>query len=114
MFDLQIVDPVPGLEALGAQVQLRELSYGALREAMGAATGAARASDALLAAALFVDGAPIGLETLDALPGRFAGPIARAMERCLELHGMTQRVKVEAANDEGKNEADGASAEGEL
>lgn len=116
MFELQIVDPVPGLETLGAQVQLRELRYGALRAVMQAAQAPERAGEALLAAALYIDGAPVGLEGLDAVPGRFAGAIARAMARCLELHGMTSAATEppRAANDAEADDAGlSASAPGE-
>ena len=115
MFELQIVDPVPGLERLGDQVQLRELCYGDLRRAMSEANGVGRAGEALLARSLWVDGAPIGLEALDALPGRFAGAIARAMERCLMLHGMGPPAAPDesAANDEDGDAPGEASTPGE-
>jgi hypothetical protein len=96
MFELQTVEPVEGLEGLGAQVQLRELSYGQMRAALGSAPEASRAGDALLARSLHVDGAPLGLERLDAAPGRFSGAIARAMQRCLALHGMGGEAPLDA------------------
>jgi hypothetical protein len=112
MFELQTVDPVPGLEPLGARVQLRELSYGAMRAAMTSAPDGARAGEALLGASLMVDGAPLGLAALDALPGRFAGAITRALAHCLALHGLGPPTPGDAANDEAPAEA-GAPAAGE-
>jgi hypothetical protein len=100
MFELQTIEPVPGLEALGARVQLRELSYGSLRAAMRAVAGSDRASELLLGASLYVDGAPLGLDGLDALPGHLSGAVARAMSRCLELHGMGAAAEPKAANED--------------
>lgn len=109
MFELQTVPAPAGLAALGARVELRELSYGALRRAMQAAASQGQAGEALLAACLYVDGEPLGLEALQALPGRFAGAIARALERALELHGMTSGA-ADAANDAAAVPAEGARA----
>ncbi len=95
MFELQTVPAPAGLAALGERVELRELSYGALRAAMQSAVVRGQAGEALLAASLHVDGEPLGLEALEALPGRFAGAIARALQRTLELHGMS----LDAANE---------------
>jgi hypothetical protein len=87
-YELQRV-PCPELGVLGAQVELRELSYGALRRAMAQADEASGVGDAVLAAALYVDGEPLGQEALDALPGRYSMPITNALARCLKLHGLT-------------------------
>lgn len=87
MFALQTI-PVPGLAALGV-VELHELSYGQLRDAMGQAPGRQLAAEALLAASLVINGQAVGtLDGLRALPGRFAGAISVALMLCLKLHGM--------------------------
>lgn len=91
-------EPCPALSDLGAQVELRELSYGALRRAMAQASEAGGVGDAVLAASLHVDGAPLGLAGLEALPGRWSMAIANALTRCLELHGLTS-AKPRAADE---------------
>lgn len=89
-FELQ-TRPVPdGLAAIGASVELRELPYGKMRAAMVAAEKASESADRLLSASLHVDGAPIGFDALQALPGRFAGAISKALEQCLEMHGLSR------------------------
>jgi hypothetical protein len=96
-FELQR-EPCPGLADLGDEVELRELSYGALRRAMAQASETSGVGDAVLAASLHVDGEPLGLAGLDALPGRLSMAIANALTRCLELHGLTS-AKPRAADD---------------
>jgi hypothetical protein len=103
MFELQIQDAPPGLAALGRWVELHELPYGELRAVMRT-TARDLAGEGLLGACLFVDGAPIGLEALLALPGRFSGAIAAAMGRAMALHGM---VTEEADDDSDSDEDDG-------
>jgi hypothetical protein len=70
----------------GQRVELHELSYGALREAMRQVGEAERYTEAVLAASLHVDDAPLGLEALYALPGRFAGAITEGLRAAAELH----------------------------
>lgn len=90
MFELR-TEPAPqGLASLGQVVELHELCYGAMRDAMAAGVGA-ESADRLLAASLHVDGEPVGYDALQALPGRFAGSIARALEQTLRLHGLGQQ-----------------------
>lgn len=102
MFELRIV-PLPRLAELGESVELRELSYGELRRVMQEASGK-RAGESLLGATLCVNGTPIGLEALDALPGRFAGALGAALQECLGLYGMApppEPSEAPSANDEG-------------
>lgn len=88
-FALQ-VEPCPALSAgLGRAVELRELSYGAMKRAFRAGGGLEHATDALFAFALHVDGSPLGIEGLDALPGHLAEDINAAITRCLRMHGMS-------------------------
>jgi hypothetical protein len=107
MFELQTIPAPAGLAPLGSSVELRELSYGAVRRAMAEGEGR-RASEALLAASLHVDGAPLTLDTLDALPGRFSSAIGQALGQTLALHGMGAASEDDAAND-----AAGGPAQGE-
>lgn len=92
-------EPVPGLADLGARVELREVSYGAVKRAMGAAPEGL-VGEALLGAALHVDGEPLGLEGLLELPGRFSSAIAEALARCLEVHGLRRGAPGEDASAE--------------
>jgi hypothetical protein len=112
MFELQTVPAPEGLAALGERVELRELTYGELRRTMATADRA-QAGEALLAASLYVDGAPLGLDALQALPGRFAGGIARALERTLALHGMGVTAPAEDTDEASAAEPSEASAPGE-
>lgn len=86
-----LVRPVPQrlAEAIGGTVELRELTFGQIREAIRLGGEQERASESLLAASLHVDGKPIGMPALLALPGRFAGVIAQAMKECAEMHGIS-------------------------
>ena len=59
-----------------------------MRDAMKEGGKQERASEALLAASLHVDGAPVDLEALLDLPGRYAGDIGRALTKCHEMHGL--------------------------
>lgn len=118
MFELLIIEPLPGLEELGAQVQLREQPAGIVIEAMerGQAIGSHRGIDAVLAVSLFVDGEPIGtLEALDGLPGRFVSGLIDARGRCVDLYRFTVRSTPPAAsNDSDANDAQaGATTPGE-
>jgi hypothetical protein len=111
MFELQVISPVPGLEALGERVELRELAYRDVRAALAAGSEVARSTEALFAASLHVDGAPLGLDALDALPGRLAGSVTRALQRCLALHGMGAPAGGEAAGEaSGETTGEGPAA----
>ena len=88
MFELQRKPAPAGLAALG-DVEVRELGYGAMREAMSATDKPGQSAERLLAASLHVNGEPLGYEALQQLPGRFAGAIAASLEVCLRLHGLT-------------------------
>jgi hypothetical protein len=72
----------------GTVVELRELTYGQMRAAMRHGGEQELASEALLGAALHVDGEPLGLEGLLNLPGRFAGDVAKVMRQCHVMHGL--------------------------
>lgn len=87
-FELQ-TEPGPAALAPLGDVQVRELSYGRMREVMGEADKPGQSAERLLAASMWVDGAPIGFDALQALPGRFAGAISEALAQCLRLHGLT-------------------------
>jgi len=88
-YELQ-AEPVSGkLAALGGVVELRELPYGVMREVMASGDKPGQSADRLLGAALHVDGVPLGYEALEALPGRFSGAIAGALQRCMVMHGLT-------------------------
>ena len=92
MFEL-ITEPAPaGLAQLGTVVEIRELSYGAMRETMAASEQPGQSAERLLAASLFVDGKPYGYEALRALPGRFSGFIAEALGQTMRVHGL-ERAK---------------------
>jgi hypothetical protein len=87
-FQLQ-TEPAPaGLAQLGTTVEIRELSYGAMRETMAASDQPGQSAERLLGATLFVDGTAIGYEGLRALPGRFSGAIADALGQTLRVHGL--------------------------
>jgi len=88
-FDLQTQSAPAALAPLGMVVELRELAYGEMREAMEQADKPGQAAERLLAASLVVDGVPLGYAALRALPGRFSGGIASALQRCLAMHGLT-------------------------
>lgn len=100
MFELQTRPAPAALAVLGAVVELREIDYAATLDAMFAvstSTRKARPIDGLLAACLFVDGKPIGLEALLALPGRFTRSIQQAGDMIGEMHSTdTDRAEVEA------------------
>jgi hypothetical protein len=97
-FDLQTLEAEPALQALG-HVQLRELSYGDMREAMRT-SGATDAADVLLGRCLLVDGEPIGLARLRALPGRLAGALARSTVQVMRLHGLAEPASAEAPGED--------------
>jgi hypothetical protein len=113
MFELQVIDPVPGLEELGASVQLREQPYGVVRPIL--TSGHARVNEELLVVSLHIDGTPLGtLEALDALPGAVVVQLLKAIARCNALYGLTESQDPDAAaRDEGRDEAGGPSAPGE-
>jgi hypothetical protein len=81
----RVVEPVAGFEALG-RAELHELSCGEVNRVMRQAPDGLH-GEALLAACLRIDGAPLGLERLQALPGRFFFAVRRAVDRCGVLHG---------------------------
>ena len=102
MYELQR-EPVPdGLATLGQSVELWELNYGVMRETMAQSEKPGQSAERLLAASLHVDGVPLGYDGLQALPGRFAGAIAAALERVMRMHGLM--------DDAPKADADGPKA----
>jgi hypothetical protein len=85
-----IIEPVPALAGLGSRVELHELSVGAVKRTIIEAAEthqSARWPDMLLGRALWIDGEPIGIERLDALPGRLTPVVTAAIKRCMVLHG---------------------------
>jgi hypothetical protein len=94
MFQLQ-VEPAPaGLAPLGQVVELREMTYGAMRDSMSSSESG-QSAERLLGASLYVDGQPIGYEGVRALPARFSNAIAEALGQAMKLHGL----QVAAATD---------------
>jgi hypothetical protein len=88
MFQLITETAPAGLAQLGAVVEIRELSYGAMRDTMSASEQPGQSAERLLADSLFVDGVPIGFQALRALPGRFSGAIAEALGQTMRVHGL--------------------------
>jgi hypothetical protein len=87
-FELRVM-PAPAIFAcLGGVVELREVPYGMARQALNAGGKRGYSAEGLLAVSLHVDGAPIGLDALLALPGRFTGHISKAMQAAVDLHGL--------------------------
>jgi hypothetical protein len=72
----------------GTVIELRELTYGQMRDAMRAGGDVERASESLLGQSLHVDGKPVGLDALLALPGRFAGLVGSVLSDCIRMHGL--------------------------
>jgi hypothetical protein len=103
-FALQ-TEPVAGLEELG-QCELREVPAGPLRLLMGHChTHDLDLTFSVLAASLHVDGEPIGLERLDALPARFLGPLQPVIQACIAMHDVGGRRSAD--------DTDGAPPSGE-
>ena len=93
MFELRTESAPAGLAPLGGVVEIRELSYGAMRESMAASAQAGQSAERLLGDCLFVDGKAIGFDALRALPGRFSGAIAEALEQTMRMHGLERAAK---------------------
>jgi len=72
----------------GTTIELRELSYGATTDAMRIGGERGRASEGLLGESLHVDGKPVGLDALLALPGRYMRLVGEALGDCIEMHGL--------------------------
>jgi hypothetical protein len=89
-FELQ-VQPLHGklTEAFdGAAVELRELPWIAVREAMSAGGERGFAGEGLLAASLHVDGKPVGIDALLQMPGRYTGALGVALMAVHRMHGL--------------------------
>ncbi|HXD04886.1 MAG TPA: hypothetical protein VN680_02475 [Burkholderiaceae bacterium] len=110
MFELHTEPAPPGLAPLGQVVELRELAYGPMREAMSNTTGPGQSAERLLGASLHVDGAPYGYDALRGLPGRFSQAIANALEQTLRMHGLEVTVEAPTPPAEGVGGADGSDA----
>jgi hypothetical protein len=100
-FELRNEPGPPGLAGLGERVELVELPYGQMREAMAAGDKPGQSADRLLSVALHVDGQPVGYDALLALPGRFSGGIAAALEQCLRMHGLADAAGPDADDPKG-------------
>jgi hypothetical protein len=109
-FQLQTEKAPAGLALLGQYVEIRELSYGAMRETMAASEQPGQSAERLLAASLYVDGQPIGYEALRGLPGRFSGAIADALGQTLRLHGLDRTATPSEAPPGGAGTAAAANA----
>jgi hypothetical protein len=91
MFTLRI-EPAPGgLATLGQLVELRELPLGQLTEAM------AKGGHHIFAAALHIDGVPIGVDGMQALPGRFAADVAEAEVTLRRMHDLDRLLVIHEA-----------------
>ena len=104
MFELRVIDPLPGLEDLGAEVQLRELPMGEYSAVFDAAHATGRGIVYIIANSLFVDGRPLGIDGFDALPGRYHAASRRLFERVAWLYN----IKVIPAGGEASPGADDA------
>lgn len=99
-YELQRVPVDPRLaEVLGADACFVEMSYGAVRKEMARAPAAMDSAEYLAAACIHVNGQPLGIEGLRAIPGRFTKLIAQAIEQTIRLHGMQNE---EQGDDAGK------------
>ena len=87
-FDPRVIPAPEGLAMLGTVVELRELPYGLMRQAIAKGYKVQATNEGLLAESLHIDGKPLGLERLMALPGRLAGPIGKALEAVIKLHDL--------------------------
>lgn len=89
MYDKQTIPQTgPLADFLGGVVELRELSYGGVRDAMANAARPGDSAEQLLGGSLHVDGVPLGVDKLRELPGRLTGEVGRLLQACLTLHGM--------------------------
>jgi hypothetical protein len=84
----------PGLEELGDSIELHELPYIEARLAMGRSRPGLSPGEALVGETLVVDGEVLGADRLAALPGRFAGGILAALQRCTELYRLNAPPRV--------------------
>jgi len=96
-FELQIRPAPERLAAAlgGSVIELRELTYRQMRDAMREGGVQDRASEGLLGASMHVDGKPVGLDAVLDLPGRFAGDIAKALVAVHEMHGLRDAAPAE-------------------
>lgn len=88
----------------GARLELVELTFGPqFLIAVGVRTRGDNAGLALLAGALQVDGHPIGLEELQALPARLGPELNALMLECMQMHAADddEAPPDASANDEG-------------
>lgn len=101
MFELR-TEPFPALASLSATgaVELRELDFGRMFEAIVAAPDAVQTGLYQLAASLHVDGEPIGIDRLRALPGRYFVAIQLAQAACRRLHSVEDEGESAALMDE--------------
>lgn len=104
MFELQTIE-VPELAELGTRVELREVPYAASRAALVA--GGMRGLESVLCVSLWVDDRTFTIAELDALPGRFCGPIARLLPVVTELYRLDDPKSESQASDD-----DGDASEG--
>jgi hypothetical protein len=92
MFELHYEPAPAGLASLGSVVEIRELPFGQLMDLL------AKGGQHLLGASLHVDGVPIGVDALQALPGRFAASLVEAQGVMKRLHDLDRLVAIHEAN----------------
>jgi len=101
MFELQTLPAPAGFEKLGQVVEFHELAYCDVKAAMNAAPTASERLEAVLGATILVDGAPLGLEGVQHLPGHMLGAIGSALEFVADYYGLVPKKPAagEAANE---------------
>jgi hypothetical protein len=73
----------------GAPLELVEIPFGPLSDLwISIRVHGLNPGRSILAATLHVDGAPIGLEALDALPGRLSAELVELMQQAMRMHAM--------------------------
>jgi len=109
-YELQTETAPAGLAALGAVVEIRELTYGAMRDTMAASEAPGQSAERLLGASLYVDGQPFGYEGIRSLPGRFSAAIADALTQTMRVHGLERAANPAEEDGQGVGTSSGAEA----
>src|SRR5262252_8070471 len=82
----------------GTTIELRERVYVDVRDAIATSNG--HATEAVLAASLYVDGQPVTVDALLHVPGRFLGTISRLLAEVQPLYGLNVAAPGAANDDE--------------
>ncbi len=102
-YELRVQPGPPELADLGAVVEIREINALRQFEIVSEHKGDLKTLKRLyLAESLYVDGAPIGVAGLEALPSRFVIPLIKAMRIVEEVHAEPAAV-AEAGDDAPKD-----------